>query len=144
VVKSYKGIFKPTNPEKYVGDPNRIIYRSGLELRFFKIVDRSTSITKWASEEFNIKYLSPVDNQIHRYFVDLFIEVNNQKKYFIEIKPHSQTMPPKKPKKETPRYLKECLDFEVNQAKWKAATSFCREKNMDFLVITEKNLPRIL
>ena len=144
MVKSYKGIFKPTNPEKYVGDPNRIIYRSGLELRFFKIVDRSTSITKWASEEFNIKYLSPVDNQIHRYFVDLFIEVNNQKKYFIEIKPHSQTMPPKKPKKETPRYLKECLDFEVNQAKWKAATSFCREKNMDFLVITEKNLPRIL
>ena len=34
--KSYRGLFRPTNPKKYVGDTKQIVYRSLLERRFMR------------------------------------------------------------------------------------------------------------
>jgi hypothetical protein len=137
-------IYKMTNPEKYVGDVNNIIARSNLERKFFRFFDMSEDITKFSSEEFFIPYYSPVDKKMHRYFVDVMFEVKNEKKFVAEIKPHSQISMPKKPKKQSRSFVNECLTYEVNKAKWTAAEKFCKENNMQFIILTEKNLPNSL
>ena len=87
---SYKGKYKPTYPEKYLGDPTNIIYRSLWERKFCKYCDLNDSIIKWASEEITIPYRSPIDNRIHRYFPDFYIKYKDVKKdflfYFFRIK----------------------------------------------------------
>ena len=47
--KSYKGLYRPTNPKKYVGDVDKIVYRSLLERRFMVYCDDTSAIIKWAS-----------------------------------------------------------------------------------------------
>ena len=58
--KSFKGIYKPINPKKYVGNPNNIIYRSLLERRFMVYCDNNPGIVQWASEELPIRYYNPL------------------------------------------------------------------------------------
>ena len=144
---AYKGRYKPQNPEKYDGDPTNIIYRSLLERRFMVYCDTHANILKWSSEEVVIPYVSPLDNRIHRYFVDFMIQyrdVNGKlKTSLIEVKPHAQTMEPKKKttgSKPTRRYITEVMTWGVNQAKWKAATEYCKDRNWEFKLLTEKQL----
>lgn len=139
----HQGKFTPKNPEKYVGDVTNIIYRSSWELKFIKWCDSNPAVIKYASEELVIPYLSPVDQKIHRYFVDFVIMVKTRsgdiKKYAVEIKPEAQTIPPKQ-RKQTKKYLTEMSTYMVNQAKWKAADEFCKTKGLEFIVLTEKHL----
>ena len=60
----------------------------------------------------------------------------------IEVKPKSQTIPPKPRlnKRKSGRYLLEMKRYGVNEAKWKAATTFCEYKNWKFKIITEDQL----
>ena len=144
MTRAYKqGKFTPKNPSKYVGDSREIIYRSGWEARVMKWCDENPSVIRWASEELVIPYVSPIDNQVHRYFTDFVIEVQTKsgetKRYVVEVKPHAQTLPPKQ-KRNKQRLLEELSTYAVNQAKWSAAKEFCRKKNMEFIVITEKEL----
>ena len=76
----YKGKFIPKNPTKYLGDFNSIIYRSSYELKFMNWCDRSNSIVGWVSEEIAIPYRNPLDNKVHRYMVDFYIEVQEKDK----------------------------------------------------------------
>ena len=46
-----KGIFKPKNKQKYIGNPDNVIFRSSWELSFMNFIDRSDVVVKWASEE---------------------------------------------------------------------------------------------
>ena len=48
---SYKGKYKPRNPRKYRGDPNRVTYRSLWERKFMVYCDDSDAILEWGSEE---------------------------------------------------------------------------------------------
>jgi hypothetical protein len=142
--KTYKGRFRVLNPAKYKGDITTVIYRSLWELRFMKWCDQSPSIIEWGSETVIIPYVSPVDKKVHRYFVDFYIKVksknNTTEKYLIEIKPEKFTKPPEIPKKKTKRFIDEVFQYGVNEAKWKAAFEFCTDRNMKFLVLTEKDL----
>ena len=138
--KSYKGIYKPTNPKKYVGDPNRIVYRSMLERRFMRYCDLSENVIFWSSEELSIIYRNPIDKKIHRYFPDFIIKMKTGKRYMIEIKPDRQTRPPKKPKRQTKSFMRESLEYVKNQAKWKAAQFYCEDNDLEFKLITEKEL----
>jgi len=139
----YEGRFKPENPQKYLGDPANIIYRSRLELVFCSFCDRSKNIISWASEEFSIPYRSPIDGRYHRYYPDFFIikktPEGNEKKVVIEIKPEVRTKPPKQEKNKR-RYLYEIKTWGVNSAKWKAAQEFCKNQGWEFQIITEKEL----
>lgn len=145
---SYKGRFKPVNYKKYKGDPTNIIYRSLLERRFMVYCDTNPSILQWNSEEVVVPYVSPLDNRFHRYFVDFWIRytdrMGNVKSALIEIKPFVQTQAPKRkdtPKgKPTRRFLNEVATWGVNQAKWKAATEYGKERNWEFKIITDKDL----
>ena len=95
--KSYKGLYRPTNPKKYVGDVNRIVYRSLLERKFMLYCDRNPDITYWASEELAIRYYNPLDKKYHRYYPDFIVRTVKGDKILIEIKPSRQTKPPKTP-----------------------------------------------
>jgi hypothetical protein len=138
--KSYKGIYRPQRPNKYIGNPNQIVYRSLLERRFMVYCDTSDSVTKWSSEELSIIYRNPIDKRIHRYFPDFIVQMNTGKKYMIEIKPLRQTKPPKIPKKKTKAFMRESFEFIKNQAKWGAAKIYCEDNSLEFKVITEKDL----
>jgi hypothetical protein len=144
---AYKGKYKPINPQKYKGDPTKIIYRSLLERRFMVWCDMNSSVLEWNSEEVVIPYKSPIDTKYHRYFVDFWVRYRdkngNLKACLIEVKPHIQTMEPKKKEgsaKPTRRYLNEVMTWGVNQAKWKAATEYCKDRNWEFKILTEKHL----
>ena len=102
------------------------------------------NILEWGSEEIIIPYRSPVDGKVHRYFPDFYIKVREStgytKKYIIEIKPKKQTAPPKKPKRQTSGYLREAYEYAKNQAKWEAASEWCKDRSYIFKVFTEKEL----
>ena len=148
---SYKGRFKPDNPEKYKGDPTKIIYRSLWELKFFRFLDKHKDVVWWQSEELFINYLSPIDNKIHRYFPDVILKKKMKDDTFetimIEIKPKAQTRPPDISKKnKTPsgrvsrRYINEVKTFGINDAKWKYARKYCEERGWKFEIFTEDDL----
>ena len=141
---SYKGRYQPSHPRKYKGNSSNIIYRSLWERKFMVYCDLNENILEWASEEFFIKYVSPVDNRTHRYYPDFLIKVKESngsiKTYVIEVKPKKQTRPPTKRKKVTKSYLYECQTYAVNQAKWKAADEWCKDRKIQFKIITEREL----
>lgn len=140
----YQGTFTPKNPEKYVGDVSKIIFRSSWEQKFMIWVDNNKSIIKWNSEEIIIPYISPIDNLPHRYFPDFTLlcrQTNGgTQKVIVEIKPLSQTREPKKPKRMTPRFLSEVKTWAVNNAKWDAAKLYAAKLNMQFVILTEREL----
>jgi hypothetical protein len=139
--KYRQGIFTPVNKDKFIG--SKAVYRSGLELRFMRFCDSNDNVLRWGSENIVIPYISPLDGRAHRYYVDNFViikEGDTIKKYLIEIKPSSQTIPPKTKYRKRSHLLYEQSMFVKNQAKWLAAREFCKKKGLEFLILTEKDL----
>jgi hypothetical protein len=141
---AYKGKYSPSYPRKYKGDPTNIVYRSLWERKFMVYCDLNENILEWGSEEIVMPYRSPVDGRVHRYFPDFYIKVKEStgkiKKMIIEIKPKRQCSPPSKPKKQTKGYLREAYEYAKNQAKWEAASEWCKDRGYIFKVFTEKEL----
>lgn len=145
MAKNYKqGFFKPQHPEKYRGDPTNIVYRSGWEKRVMDWCDTNKSVISWSSEEIVIPYKSPIDNRYHRYFVDFYVEAYDnegvKQVYLLEVKPKGQTQEPIPQKKKTRRYISEVYTWGINQAKWKAAEEYCKDRGWTFRLITETDL----
>jgi len=142
--RSRKSIFIPKNPKKYVGNASNIICRSSWERVFCEKCDTNDNIVTWASEEFSIPYVSPLDNKRHRYYPDFWIKVREKSgkitKYIIEVKPKKQTQPPNVKNKKTAKYRKEALTYAKNQTKWSAAREYCEDRQMNFLILTEDHL----
>lgn len=138
-----QGTYKPINRNKYKGK-NNPTYRSGWELKFFKFCDNNPNVLEWSSETVIIPYINPIDNKPHRYFVDNMVYIKEgevKKRYLIEIKPSKQTLPPtisKNKKKSTMIY--EQVTYAQNKAKWAAAVDYAKKHNMEFKIITEKEL----
>lgn len=143
---AYQGIFRASNPNKYRGDASNIIYRSRWELLVMDRFDKDPNVIWWNSEETVIPYRSPVDGRMHRYFVDFTAHLKqvdgSQKTVLIEVKPAAQTKPPAidPSKKKNKRYITEVLTWGVNDAKWKAAREYCKNRGYDFIILTEKEL----
>ena len=141
---AYKGKYSPSYPRKYKGDPTNIVYRSLWERKFMVYCDLNENILEWGSEEIVMPYRSPVDGRVHRYFPDFYIKVKEStgriKKMIIEIKHKRQCSPPSKPKKQTKGYLREAYEYAKNQAKWEAASEWCKDRGYIFKVFTEKEL----
>lgn len=142
---AYSGIYKPKHPQKYRGNPTRIIFRSLWERKFMIFCDSNESIVEWGSEEVIVPYRCPTDGRAHRYYPDFYIKVKNRsnciQKYIIEIKPKKQVAGPnKKPKRKTAAWKREVLTFMKNMAKWDAAKEYCEDRQMKFLILTEDHL----
>jgi hypothetical protein len=69
--------------------------------------------------------------------------MEDKKTYLIEIKPKSQTQPPKKRSRQTKKYINEQLTFIKNQDKWEAASQFADYKGWKFQVWTEETLKNL-
>lgn len=136
---AYSGRFKPTNPNKYIGDHTNIIYRSSWECRVMSWLDKNPDIVEWGSEEIIIPYKSPVDGRYHRYFPDFIVKTRN-KTMIIEVKPDRETKEPKQRSRMTKQYIQEVATYGVNQSKWKAAEEYCLDRGWEFKIITEKHL----
>lgn len=138
---TYKGKYNPINPNKYQGKISNITYRSMWERRFMKYCDLNANVLLWSSEELVIPYISPVDKKMHRYYPDFLINVKGQdgtkKTMVIEVKPKRETKAPKKKSRITPRYLNEMKTWTVNEAKWKYANEFCKDRDWEFKILTE-------
>jgi len=141
---AYKGRYTPKNPKKYKGDHHNIVYRSLWERKFMVYCDNSDNILEWGSEEIIIPYLSPWDGKLHRYFPDFYIKVRqasgNIKKFIIEVKPKKQTRPPEPVHRKTKKWLNEVKTYSINEAKWKSASEWCSNNDMEFKILTEDEL----
>jgi hypothetical protein len=138
-----QGIYKPKNPQKYIGSTP--VYRSMMELKAFRYMDNNPNVLSWSSESVVVPYMSPADGKMHRYFVDLVAKLKSKdgtiKKLLIEVKPEKQTKPPtESPNKKQKTILYERYQFAVNSAKWKAAQEWCKSKGYTFIILNEKHL----
>ena len=138
-----QGIFRCENPLKYRG-PTPIYYRSSLELRLQRWLDRNSKVLSWGAEAVVVPYLSPKDGKIHRYFIDNVLTLQTDtgpQKYIVEVKPFKQTSPPVmhgNKKRETLLY--EQITWAVNQKKWESAKAWADKNGYKFIIITEKDL----
>jgi len=149
-VGTMQGLFKAKHPEKYLGNPTNIVYRSSWEFRVMLQLDHDPNVIGWASEEMRIPYKSPLDNRYHSYFPDFLVKerLTNGKirTKILEVKPYSQTLQPQIPsvkstdKKKQKRFFKEVQTYAVNQAKWESARKFCKNNDFDFVILTENEL----
>lgn len=140
--------FVPKHPEKYVGDVNNIVMRSSWEKKFAIWCDSNPSVIQWNSEGMPIKYWHTVDQKVRRYYIDFFVKLRLKdgsiSKLAIEVKPVAEKNPPVKPKRRTAkseqRYINECLTYQQNQDKWRAAEEWCSQNGFKFIVMTEHEL----
>ena len=139
--------FKPEHPEKYVGDVKNIICRSSWEFVFCRRLDSDPAVIQWNSEGLEIKYLSPLDGKVHRYYPDFTIKRKSAKTGLtelevVDINPHKECSPPvlKGSGKPTRKYLTEVATWGRNEAKWKYAKAYCEQHNMKFIVMDEFSL----
>jgi len=141
-----QGQYSPRNPQKYKGT-FPLVYRSRPELQLMRFFDENSKIIEWTSESIVIPYIKPVDGKIHRYYVDFSCVLRgndgNLHKYLIEYKPYKQTLPPIKGKKSERTFLTEQVTFSTNSMKWAAAKQYCEKQKMKFLILTEKDLPKL-
>ena len=140
---AYKGRYKIKNADKYLGNPTNVIFRSLWERNTFRWCENNPKVKAWNSEEIVVPYKSSVDKRLHRYFVDLLIQMEDKSTYLVEIKPKSQTQPPKKRSRQTKKYINEQLTFIKNQDKWEAANQFADYKGWKFQVWTEETLKNL-
>ena len=145
--KWYQGKYKLKHPEKYIGHDTPI-YRSSWEARAFSYCDNNKNVLAWGSEIVVIPYFYDIDQKMHKYYTDLYMEVKDRdgvtRKYIVEIKPKDQTTTPKPPKRKTAKSMKNYRDkvlaVRKNECKWEAARQFCKKKGYQFKIITEDHL----
>lgn len=144
MAKYHQGKYTPRNPGKYKGNPNDIVYRSSWEAKFMRWLDENQQVIFWSSETTIVPYKSPIDNRMHRYFVDFKMQLtNNQgitKTYLVEIKPEKQTVPPVPGKRKSKYWMTEVQTYGVNQAKWAAAQTYALDRGYEFIILTERHL----
>jgi hypothetical protein len=141
------GEYIPVNKKKYMGKKNPI-YRSSWEKRVFYWCDHNENVIKWLSETMSIEYFYEIDKKIHRYFPDVYAEIKTKdgkiEKFLFEVKPKKELSPPKKPKRMTEKskknYIYQFSSFIKNQCKWKAASQWCKNKNIQFKILTEDEI----
>jgi hypothetical protein len=146
--KYNQGYYKLINPDKYIGDPSKIVFRSSYEKKFMYWADMNPLVLKWGSEVIAIPYIGP-DKRSHRYFIDFYMEVDSGEPAFprrvlVEVKPSNELNPPSKPKTITAKSLESyeyaSKMYEKNMHKWFAAINYAKDRGMHFNFVTEKNL----
>lgn len=141
MAKSFKqGYYQLRNPDKYVGDPTKVIYRSSWEEQTNRFFDNNPNVLRWSSEEIAIPYIKPTDGKVHRYFPDYWVEFKDRNgnivQEIIEVKPENQVFIQRK--KRLTEYDK--LTYNINRAKWQAAGEFCKKKGIKFRILTERSI----
>lgn len=142
------GRFIPRNPQKYIGNPNEIFFRSSWEIHAMKFLDSSNAVMKWGSEEIKIPYLKPVIDETTgkayvkpaNYYPDFIVVYQDKtgatQTEILEVKPLKESL------QEKAKTARDKMALAVNMAKWKAADEFAKRNGMKFRVVTEQSLFR--
>ena len=164
--QTHQGYYRVANRDKYVGDPNLVIYRSSWEFAFCKWCDASPSIKRWSSEPIKVPYYDRVSKLeecrklgldpnnprnwvIKNYNTDFWVEIDKggerPEKWFIEIKPKDKLSKPKPiaahaPLKEIRRYNMLMKEYLINEAKFAALKDWAEKNGSKFYVFTEDTL----
>jgi hypothetical protein len=138
MAKFAQGIYEVKNPHKYIGK-GKPRYRSGWEMTFFMFADNNDKVLQWASESIQIPYRNPLTGKQTVYVPDVFIVYQGRNGQptaeLIEIKPSKQTN-----LQEAGRSRRDQAAVIVNQAKWAAASAYCKRVGITFRVITERDI----
>lgn len=137
--------FLPRNVDKYIGDPYKIESRSSWETKLMRWCDSNPAVIKWSSETVHIPYYSTCEQKHRTYHMDFFIyyktDTGKTRKLLVEVKPYSQTIPPKKRgRKKLETFLNEQKTYQINQDKWKSAEKYAEAKGWGFVIMTEYEL----
>jgi hypothetical protein len=136
--KFARGKFTMKNPAKYVGTKTPT-YRSSWEWSFMNFCDTNENVQKWASEAVQIPYRDPLTGKHTVYVPDFFIQyvdkANRVLTELIEIKPASQSILERVGKN---KYNQ--AQFIKNQAKWAAASIWCKQQGIKFRIVNENDL----
>ena len=137
MAKFAQGKFPLKNPSKYIGKKSPT-YRSSWEFAFMKLCDEHPNVTQWASEAIQIPYRNPITGKMTIYVPDFFLNYTDKNgkiiAELIEVKPRNQTV------MELARDQGQKMQVVKNQAKWSAASDWCRQKRIRFRVVTEEEL----
>lgn len=102
--------------------------------------DNNPGILSWASEPFFIRYISPVDGKLHKYYPDFYVTVQSPDgevhRELIEVKPASQTRASRARK--TIQRTNDERVLAVNKAKWQAAAQWCQVNGVIFRLLTDR------
>ncbi|MFW6246706.1 MAG: TnsA endonuclease N-terminal domain-containing protein [bacterium] len=169
--KTYQGYYKDLkNPNKYIGDPKQIIYRSSWEFSFIKWCDFSPSVLRWSSEPVKVPYYDRVSNleenrrygldpnnpknwKVRHYYTDFWVEISKQnneiERWFVEIKPACKLKRPKSPPENAKvqtikKYNREMKEYLINEAKFYAINEWAKRHNSKFYVFTENTLGKVI
>jgi hypothetical protein len=153
--KYKKGFYILQNPEKYIGNPQEIIYQSSWEFAFCKFCDLNNNVKKWSGEGLQISYQITNDLgkiETHRYYPDFYLEMvrygDNEAydRLLVEIKPKKDCEFPVKPKNHTLKMLENyeyaLRMYKKNLHKWAFTKEWCAKHNIKFLIITEEDLKK--
>lgn len=143
--------YYPVNKEKYMGKTGFAVCRSSWETKVCQWLDYTPSVLQWKSEPFGIPYVDPATKdkrglpKKRRYYPDFIAKIRNNKGelaiWLIEVKPFKETIPPKVTKRKSKKtMLTEEKTWITNQAKWRAAKSYCDRKGWQFKILTERHL----
>ncbi len=91
----HQGTYRPTNQKKFIG--KECVFRSGLELKFFRFCDSNPNVVKWGSECVTVPYYDKVQRKNRTYYIDNYVvikEGDKLVKYLVEVKPSKQTVAP--------------------------------------------------
>jgi hypothetical protein len=165
--QTHQGYFskedKLLNPQKYLGDPNLIIFRSSWEYSFIKWADASPSIVRWSSEPMKVPYYDRVSKLdeckklgldpnnprnwvVKNYNLDFWIEIDKggqrPEKWFVEVKPKDKLVmpvPPDRgaPLKEQKRFNMLAKEYLINEAKFAALDAWAKKNGAKFYIFTE-------
>jgi hypothetical protein len=137
-LKFSKGAYKLKYPEKYAGS-TAPIFRSSWEVAVMRMCDENPSIEQWASEPIKIPYRDPLTGKQSLYVPDFlvtFVDRNQQKHAELwEVKPANQQILEKVGKNPYNQ-----AQFVKNQAKWAAASIWCRNQGIKFRILNEHDI----
>ena len=155
--KYKQGLFVPKNIDKIIKLNNMggLFYRSGLEQKLMIYLDNNDSIIHWNTELIKIPYiknswnnkLTEYNQTEHLYYPDFYYELKRKdgtiSKVVAEVKPSAETQMPKLPLNPSAKQLKNfeysLKEYAKNMDKWKYCIEWCKNKGLEFIIITEKN-----
>lgn len=129
--------YKLKNPLKYVGSLP-VISRSSWETKLMCLFDTHPCVHRWASETIVIPYFNPITKKQARYYPDFFVEYidlnKNLRRCLIEVKPLKETVT------EMAKSKRDKIAIAINHYKWECAKKWCDDNNIEFRVMTEKEI----
>lgn len=149
-----QGLYIPNNKDKVIklNSQGGIFFRSGLEKKVLVYLDHNPNIINYGCEFMSIQYTRPkvmdgmIEHTEHRYFPDFYYELKLSdgriSKVLAEVKPKSETVKPILKEKYSHKQLKNfeyaLNQWNINVHKWSAAIDYCKNRGIEFVIITEE------